>query len=300
MHDKVYKRVDRLPGGRASDAVTRGCLVLEGGAWRGMYTLGVLDSMMEHGVNLSTVVGVSAGALSAIGYLSGQIGWGAGIDLRYRHDRNYCGLGAVKRDHGVTGFSYLFEDIMKEYPLDMERLMDPSHRLAVSATNLLTGKAVYFEKGECDLLRAVQASATVPYVSKPVMIDGVPYLDGGCAEKLPLRWALQSGEEKIVVIRTRELSFRRKPGIPRFAARMYRRYPNFLESLKMSNDRFNEAADELERRAKAGELLLIAPSEPVRVTRFEGDMDKLGYLYWLGYRDGEAALPQLKTYLEIG
>ena len=98
--------------------------------------------------------------------------------------------------------------------------MDPSRRLAVSATNLLTGQAEYFEKGSCDLYRAIQASASVPYVTQPVMINGIPYLDGGCAEKIPISWAKCSGEEKLVVVRTRELSFRRKPGAPRIAERM--------------------------------------------------------------------------------
>lgn len=297
---RIYSGVGALPSGTADTAVTRGCLVLEGGGWKGLYTLGVLDRMMERGINLSSVVGVSAGALSAIGYVAGQIGWGAGIDLRCRHDTNYCGVGALRRDHGITGFSYLFRDLTKKYPIDMERLMDGSRRLAVSATNLLTGRVTYFEKGSCDLFRAVQASATVPYVSRPVMIDGVPYLDGGCAEKIPLAWAAGSGEEKTVVVRTRELSYRRKPGAPALARRMYRRYPEFVKSLEAANGAFNRTADELERGAAAGELFLIAPSEPVSVRRFDGDMEKLGALYWLGYRDAEARMDALRRYLEIG
>lgn len=297
--NKAYAGIDTIPSGTASADVTRGCLVLEGGGWKGLYTLGVLDCMMEHGINLSSVVGVSAGALSAIGYVAGQIGWGANIDLRFRHDSNYCGVGAMKRDHGITGFSYLFEDLMKRYPLDMERLMEPSRRLAVSATNVLTGEVTYFEKGSCDLLRAVQASATVPYVSRPVTIDGVPYLDGGCAEKIPLAWAARSGEEKTVVVRTRELSYRRKRGAPRLARRMYRKYPAFVESLETANEKFNQTVEELERKAAAGELFLIAPSEPVTVRRFDGDMEKLGALYWLGYHDAEAQLSGLARYLGI-
>ena len=159
---KIYKEIDKLPSGSASDKLTEGNLILEGGGWKGLYTLGVIDCMMKHGVNLTAVTGVSAGALSAIGYVSGQIGWGARIDLTYRHDKNYCGIGALKRDKGITGFSYLFHDILNKLPLDEQRLYSPDRKLAVSATNLLTGKVEYFEKGKCDLFRSVQASATVP------------------------------------------------------------------------------------------------------------------------------------------
>ena len=294
---KIYKDIDKLPSGKASDKLTEGNLVLEGGGWKGLYTVGVLDCMMKNDVNLTTVTGVSAGALSAIGYVSGQIGWGARIDLTYRHDKNYCGIGALKRDRGITGFSYLFNDILKALPLDEERLYDPARKLAVSAANMLTGKVEYFEKGKCDLFRAVQASASVPFASKPVLIDGVPYLDGGCAEKIPLSWQGLANGKKTVVVRTRELSYRRKPGASKLTKLMYRKYPNFVKSLENVNEEFNRTVDELERSARDGSVFLIAPSKPVEVTRFDGDMDKLGDLYWLGWNDMAARIDEIKSYL---
>ena len=294
---KIYKDIDKLPSGKASDKLTEGNLVLEGGGWKGLYTVGVLDCMMKNDVNLTTVTGVSAGALSAIGYVSGQIGWGARIDLTYRHDKNYCGIGALKRDRGITGFSYLFNDILKALPLDEERLYDPARKLAVSAANMLTGKVEYFEKGKCDLFRAVQASASVPFASKPVLIDGVPYLDGGCAEKIPLSWQGLANGNKTVVVRTRELSYRRKPGAPKLTKLVYRKYPNFIKSLERVNEEFNRTVDELERSARDGSIFLIAPSKPVEVTRFDGDMDKLGDLYWLGWNDMAARIDEIKSYL---
>ena len=299
MKRNIYRHIDKLPSGRAGSQITEGCMVLEGGGWKGLYTVGVLDCLMQHDINLRSVAGCSAGALSAVGYVSGQIGWGARIDLTYRHDPNYCGIGAYLRDGGITGFTYLFHDLLKALPIDKKRFRDPSRRMAVSATNLLTGKVTYFEKGRCRLSRAIQASATVPYVSRPVVIGGIPYLDGGCAEKIPLSWAEASGERKIVVVRTRELSYRREPGMPKIAKLMYRKYPHFLESMAAANERFNETADLLEQRAGRGEIFLLAPSEPVTVTRFDGDMDKLGNLYWLGYHDAERAVPALRAYLEL-
>ena len=298
MDSKVYRHLDKLPSGRASEKLTHGCIVLEGGGWKGLYTLGVLDCLMKNDINFTSTVGCSAGALSAIGYVSGQIGWGARIDLTYRHDSNYCGIGAIKRDHGVTGFTYLFKKILRDMPLDKKRLNDPSRRLAVSATNLLTGQVEYFEKGKCNLSKAIQASATVPYVSKPVIINGVPYLDGGCTEKIPYPWWAQSGEEKDIVVRTRELSYRRKPGVSKAAKLIYRKYPKLLESMEKTNRHFNEMVDMLEEKSASGGIFLIAPSKPVTVSRFDGDMDKLGALYWQGYRDMNSRLDLLRDYLK--
>ena len=296
---KTYKDIDKIPSGSASELITPGALVLEGGGWKGLYTAGVLDAMMEEHVNLSSVVGVSAGALCSLCYVAGQIGWSARINLSYRHDTNYCGLGAFRRDHGITGFSYLFDTILKVMPLDEKRLFSPNRRLAVSATNLQTGKVVYFEKGHCDLYRAVQASASVPYISEPVLIDGVPYLDGGCAEKIPYPWAEQCGEKKIVVVRTRDAAFRRKSGAPSLAEKAYRNYPEFVRSLKSANDNYNTMADALQADADSGKIYMISPSKPINVKRFDGNMEKLGELYWLGYHDAHSQMKDLKAFLKF-
>lgn len=211
-NNRTYSGYDSLPSGAASFDLTQGCLVLEGGAWRGIYTQGALDALMENGINFQTTIGISAGAMSGIGYVSGQIGWAPRINLRFRRDPNYCGLGAFRRDHGITGFSYLFEDLMRKYPINRERFNNPDRRFIVGATDLEKGRVEYFEKGKCeDIFKAVQASATVPYISQPVYIDGVPYLDGGLITKIPYHWAKAREFKKIMVIRTRDRSYRKEP-----------------------------------------------------------------------------------------
>ena len=85
---KVFSGLSRLPKGLASDQLTEGCIVLEGGAFRGLYTSGVLDALMEAGINLSCTVGVSAGALNGMNYVSGQIGRSGRLNLTYRYAMN--------------------------------------------------------------------------------------------------------------------------------------------------------------------------------------------------------------------
>ena len=296
---KIYSRIDEIPEGRADESITEGCMVLEGGGWRGLYTLGVLDALMQENINLRSTVGISAGALSGLGYLTGQIGWGARVDLRFRHDRNYCGIGAIKRDKGVTGFSYLFKDIMKELPLDKKRFRETSRELAVGVTNMLTGKIEYHEKGKCNMSAMVRASATVPYVSRPVVIGGIPYLDGGCAEKIPFSWAEARGEKKIVIVKTREWDYTRDEDPLMLNDLMYHKYPEFVESMNKANAEFNELNERLKVMHESGEVYVIAPSQPVIVKRFEGDMEKLGDLYWLGFNDAKAQLDAIKGYLGI-
>ena len=104
MSKKIFSKIDKIPGGRASNKISKLCLVLEGGAFRGLYSEGVLDALMLAGINAECTIGVSAGAMNGMNYVSGQIGRAARINLTYRHDSRYIGLKAIKTNKGVVGF----------------------------------------------------------------------------------------------------------------------------------------------------------------------------------------------------
>ena len=295
---KKYSGVSSLPSGDALPGIPPGCLVLEGGAWRGLYTQGALDALMEEGINFQTVIGGSAGAMSSIGYMSGQIGLCGRFNLTYRHHPMYVGIGALLKDRGVTGFSFCFKKLLHEVDFNRKRFLDPARRHVVVVTNCLTGKAEYPERGKNKIFRSIRASATVPYVSLPVKINGTPYLDGGIAEKIPYSWALENGYEKIMVIRTREAEYRReekKPG--HLSKQIYRKYPGLLKDFAETASRYNSTVDLIDADAAAGRTFSLAPSQPVTIERFEGDMEQLGALYHLGYDDAKTAIPALKEYL---
>lgn len=294
-----YSGFDEIPHGDASDILTPGCLVLEGGAWRGLYTQGVLDALMENDINFETTIGVSAGAMSAMGYVAGQIGRCARINLRHRHDPKYVGIGAYRVDHGITGFTYLFDTLSEEEPFRDDRFYDPRRRFYAVATNLETGEAEYFEKSSPDILQAIRASATVPYISEPVEISGSKYLDGGCAVRVPLPWALEHDYEKIVVVRTRARDYRKSiiPPLP-LIEREYRNYPRFQKCLREERVNYNVLLDMVDAMEENGRIFVIAPSQPVRMARFEKDLEVLGNLWKLGYEDAKEILPALKKYLE--
>lgn len=299
---KIYSHVGYIPSGRASDAVTEGAIVLEGGAWRVLYTQGALDALMMDDINFRITIGVSGGAMSGICYLTGQIGTSARLNLTYRHDTNYCGAGAMVRDHGVTGFSYFYNELAPEAGVDYQRLYNPRRAFYVTATDCTNGRNRYFEKSDnVDFEQAIRASATVPYVSLPVRIDGTPYLDGGLDNHIPYKKAFYLGCKKVMVIKTRDRSFRADPesdAVLRLNESMYgRAYPLLTQTMSTNHLRYNKLLDELDADEAAGRVFVLAPSEPVTVSRFEGDVEKLGALYWLGYRDMVAALPRLHAYL---
>ena len=297
--ERRYSGMDRIPDGRASEELVPGCVVLEGGAFRGLYTQGVLDYWMLNGLNIADAIGVSAGALSAVAYITGQIGRSARVNIGHRHDPEYIGVGAIRKAHSPINLDFLIHDYDKIEPLDMERFNDPARRLVAVATDCDTGKPVYFERGKCsDFFTALKATASMPFLAPMVAMDGHHYLDGGCSCNVPYRWALEQGYGKIVVIKTHDKTYRHEdPKEKTTARRVYRRHQEFATVLDRSDIRYQEEYDEIDRLAESGRIFLIQPSQVVTVGRVEGDVEKLGELYWMGYNDAAASFPSLNTYL---
>lgn len=298
--DKVYSGWDALPKGYSSDVLTEGCLVLEGGAFRGLYASGVLDVLMQNDINMSCVCGVSAGAINGINYASGQIGRSARVNLRYRHDRNYVGVKPMFTEHGMIGFDFIFGELDGVEPLDRE--MFDKRRFVTVSSDVDTGRAHFWEKDNCsDIFHAIKASASLPYVSSPVEVEGTYNLDGGISVNIPFNWAINQGYKKIIVVKTRAGDYREpKPSDAQIALtkRLYKNKPALAYNLTHMYERYNLELDELYYMTSLHRVFTIEPSVSLDdIGRFESDMEKLGELYYLGVRDCEALLEDLKGYL---
>ena len=171
------------------------------------------------------------------------------------------------------------------------------------ATSCLTGKAEYFEKGKCrELMKAVQASASIPYVSRPVEVEGVPCLDGGCADRVPFQWAVDQGYEKILVVRTRTRDFRAEPN-PRashVAKRFYWRYPGVSQGAAGTDEISKRQCERVGEVEGPGRIFYLTPSGAPDGEGLGKDIGEPLDLYQLGYRDAQAQLPALRTYLGLG
>ena len=295
---KTYNELSKIPHGHADKSITPGCIVVEGGAFRGLYNQGVLDALMENNINFACTIGTSAGALAGFNYVAGQIGRSARANLTYRHYTDYVGRGALAHAYSPIRLDFLFNDYNAIEPFDEKTFFSPERRFVAVATDCTTGKTAYFEKGKCrDIFSAIKASASMPYISPMIDVDGRPCLDGGCSCRIPYRWALHEGFEKIVVVRTREPEFRKKVSRRRHRLQAYKRYPEFARTLANSSRGYNHQCEEILKREEQGRIFVLAPSQKVTVGRPEGDMNKLGHLYWLGYKDTVNRLAALRNYL---
>lgn len=297
---KVYSDLDALPSGFADNCITEGCLVLEGGAFRGLYTSGVCDALMEENINLRTTIGVSAGGMNGVNYVSGQIGRSARINLRYRNDSRYVGSQALLNNKGLVGFDFVLMDVNEEYPLDIVRFNAPNRRFLVAASNCETGEIEYFERGICtDIFAAISASASMPFVSSMVEVEGNYYLDGGCSCAIPYQWALDEKFDKIVLVRTRDDEFRYPldHNHSTMIRARYHKYPQLAKQLEESDERYNRQCNEIESLRRQKKIFVISPSIPIDIGRLERNTDRLGDIYYLGYNDAKSKIKELKAYL---
>ena len=282
----------------------KAALVLEGGALRGMYTSGVLDTFLKNNMEFECVAGVSAGALNAMSYISKQPGRSAKINLEYCDDPRYIGRKAFIKNKGIIGYDYLFGDISEnKVPFDYKSFENTNQRFIIVTTNCEKAETEYLEKSNCnDLFKAAQASSSMPLASAMVEINNNHYLDGAVTTSIPVKWALEQGYEKVVVVLTRDKTYR-KPMLSNKMKKLYKlayhKYPKLIEKLNTMPERYNKLQDEIIDLEKEGKIFIIRPEKEVTVSRIEKDKEKLENLYKEGIAETEKNLDALKEYLEI-
>lgn len=282
----------------------KAALVLEGGALRGMYTSGVLDTFLKNNMEFECVAGVSAGALNAMSYISKQPGRSAKINLEYCDDPRYIGRKAFIKNKGIIGYDYLFGDISEnKVPFDYKSFENTNQRFIIVTTNCEKAETEYLEKSNCnDLFKAAQASSSMPLASAMVEINNNHYLDGAVITSIPVKWALEQGYEKVVVVLTRDKAYR-KPMLSNKMKKLYKlayhKYPKLIEKLNTMPERYNKLQEELIDLEKEGKIFIIRPEKEVTVSRLEKDKRKLENLYKEGIAEAEKKLDTLKEYLEI-
>lgn len=282
----------------------KAALVLEGGALRGMYTSGVLDTFLKNNMEFECVAGVSAGALNAMSYISKQPGRSAKINLEYCDDPRYIGRKAFIKNKGIIGYDYLFGDISEnKVPFDYKSFENTNQRFIIVTTNCEKAETEYLEKSNCnDLFKAAQASSNMPLASAMVEINNNHYLDGAVTTSIPVKWALEQGYEKVVVVLTRDKTYRKSMlsnKMKKLYKLAYHKYPKLIEKLNTMPERYNKLQDEIIDLEKEGKIFIIRPEKEVTVSRLEKDKEKLENLYKEGIAETEKNLDALKEYLEI-
>lgn len=266
-------------------------LVLEGGGMRGVFTSGVLDAFMKHGVYFRHVVAVSAGACNGMSYISRQPRRARLSNIDFLTQYGYIGWRHLLRQGCIFDQELLYDKFPNEYiPFDFDSFFQRSATFEMVTTNCLTGQAEYLTESN-DRQRSldiVRASSSLPYVSKIVRVDGIPMLDGGIVDSIPVMRAIETGHPQNVVILTRNKGYRSKERDRKIPAFVYKKYPRLRVALSRRVAAYNEQLKLVERLERLGKVVCIRPQRPMEVGRMEKDIGKLERLYQEGFMLGNA------------
>lgn len=277
-------------------------LVLEGGGTRGVFTAGVLDYLMEKEVKFPYVIGVSAGACNAIDYVSKQIGRTKDCTIIQDRKNRYIGTKDALKKGYLFDMDRLFDEYPNRlFPFDFDTYFASDIQCEVVVTNCLTGEAMYLsEKQDRErLLTICRASSSIPLISPVVDVDGIPCVDGGVADSVPLIHSMKLGHQKNVVVLTRNKGYRKKaPGKSRLLyTAALKKYPNLLNALLNRYRNYNRVMELVEKWEEEGHIFVIRPEvEPV--SRTEQNVEKLTEFYDHGYQLMKQRMEGMQAYLE--
>ena len=279
-------------------------MILEGGATRGVFTSGVLDYLMEQDLYISHVIGVSAGSCNAVDYVSRQPGRTRDcMILTDKKDDYVHGFRKAIKEKSLMNMDMIFDTYPNEtFPFDFETYFQSEIKCEIVATNCLTGKAEYLDERQdrARLMKLCRASCSMPLLTPIVRVDGVPYLDGGLADSVPIQRALTYGNRKIVVILTRNPGYRKKrvsKGMARVYREAYRSYPDLLRAIMTRSLYYNRTMEQIERLEEEGRIFVLRPQVKT-VSRLERNAEILTGFYEHGYHLIGREYDRLTEYLE--
>lgn len=273
-------------------------LVLEGGSYRGIFTAGVLDVMLEHNIEFSYVTGVSSGACNGVNFLAGQKGRTQKVILHENADP-YFGVGQMAKSGKLLNLDVMLYDYSYEQiPLDFESFFANKSTCEVVAANVETGECEYLSADSDDRLISIcKATCSVPMMSKPVMLDGKEYMDGSTIDPVPYKKAAEICDKIVVVMTRKEDEPPTDYAKMKSLLKVVYRHPKWVDAMCDRTRLYGKQIAELLKMEKEGKAFIIRPSLP-SIGHFENNSEKINAFYNNGCEIMKNRIGELKAFLE--
>jgi predicted patatin/cPLA2 family phospholipase len=277
-------------------------LVLEGGAFRGLFTAGVLDALLDIKAELKYVIGVSAGATNAYSFVSKQRGRNLEIMERFMDNKRYISYGNLIRCKSLMDLDFVFDEIPNQHCIfDYETFYGFDGKMLAGAFNVETGDVEYFDKDLLDKRNSIlRASIAIPLMFPFEKINGQYYADGGLSDPIPVNKSISDGNDKNIIVLTRNDGYRKEQSkANKITYKIYKnKYPKLAKVLKDRHIKYNEQLDFCKELEESGKAIIIRPTISMDINRFERDKNKLKAIYQNGYdliiKDKEKILDYIK------
>lgn len=278
-------------------------LIVEGGGMKCAFSSGVLDVLIDNDVNFDYTMGVSAGAACAASYLAHQKGRNRRFFVDHIDEPGYFGIQSFLKTGDLFGLDYIYSTLTNEDgadPLDFDAMMENPSEFVCAATDAETGKPHYFTKK--DLVRndykAIKATCALPAVCKPVEINGHKYFDGGVSDSIPYKKAFHDGCDRLVIIMTKPYDYLMLPQKHRVGyTYILHGYPRIIWRLNNRAKVYNSRYEDIKRIAKEGKILLINPSDSIKLDTYTMDKEVNQSLYEEGVKTGIEMLNEIRSFI---
>lgn len=276
-------------------------LVLEGGAMRGLFTAGVIDVMMEHGITFDGLIGVSAGSSFGCNYKSQQPGRVIRYNLNYGRDSRYMGLRSLLTTGNLVGAEFAYHTLpLKLDIFDVKTFESNPMEFYLVCTDVADGQPVYYRMDhvDYDTLEWLRASASMPVLTRPVKVDdGRLMLDGGISDSIPLKYFQSIGYDRNIVVLTQPRDYKKKPAKEWLFSLMMPYAPAIARAMGRRHLMYNDQLEYIAEQEALGNTLIIAPAEPLPIGRVDADPDKLKRVYQIGRMAALGNLAAIKAFL---
>ncbi len=218
---------------------------------------------------------------------------------KYLNDKRYMGWHSLLTTGNIVNKDFAFYELPFTLdPFDAETFRQSKIDFYATLTNVQTGEAEYVKLDDVfNEMEVLRATSAMPFVSKMVEINGQYYLDGGIADSIPLKKCQALGYDKIILVLTRPLEYRKKPTPSWIFNLFYRDYPHLVEKLKTRYQNYNDTVEEIIRLNNNKDIFVIRPSHHLPISRIEKDVEKVQAMYDLGITDAKREMAALKAFL---
>ena len=275
-------------------------LVLEGGGMRALFTAGVLDALLDiKELDIDGIVGVSAGALFGVNYVSGQKERAIRYNKKYARDKRYMGFYSWITTGNAVNEEFAFYEIpFKLDVFDQEKFKQSKIDFYVVMTNVESGKPEYvLIKDVFKQMEYLRATSALPFASKIIEINEKKYLDGGISDSIPIDYCEGLGYDKIILVLTRPKNTHKEDKLNFLYKLVYRKYPNLLERLINMGKDYEVVLKKIEDLENKKKIFVIRPPKVLKIGRLEKNEDKIQNVYDIGLNTGIKEKENLLKYL---
>ena len=275
-------------------------LVLEGGGMRALFTAGVLDALLDiKELDIDGIVGVSAGALFGVNYVSGQKERAIRYNIKYARDKRYMGFYSWITTGNAVNEEFAFYEIpFKLDVFDQEKFKQSKIDFYVVMTNVESGKPEYvLIKDVFKQMEYLRATSALPFASKIIEINGKKYLDGGISDSIPIDYCEDLGYDKIILVLTRPKNTHKEDKLNFLYKLVYRKYPNLVERLINMGKDYEVVLKKIEDLENENKIFVIRPPKVLKIGRLEKNEDKIQNVYDIGLNTGIKEKENLLKYL---